>query len=433
MSEAALVRRLGDFINFERLLRQSSTIEELDRAVCNELHKIIACDTAIRLVPAYQSKLLSHQSMRVRSVSGVSSFDADAPLIRWAEAYSSNESESPGTESGQAPGEVLVLSLAPFGSLLLLRTHAFRDHERHIGTEAAAAISHAERTLCPSTKNQKINRANRPARTLWLVRAAWVLALLAIAAIPVRQSVMANAEVVAARPAVVAASMEGVVRSLAVRPNERVTKGQLLVELDDSDLQQRKARLVAELALSKEQRREAAQSTLERDTRGTRLAELDSRIAIQNLDLDFVETRIEELSIRAEADGIAVYSREADWLGRAVRTGDRIMEIAVDAQREFEAWVAVNDAIRLPDGSRTTFFPDAFPLDATAGAVQSVSFFATRDQDAQLAYRVVASIDQQNNLRLGMKGAMRLYGQRVPLGYAFLRKPLAATRRAIGL
>ena len=245
----------------------------------------------------------------------------------------------------------------------------------------------------------------------------------------------------------VAAGMDGVIRDILVAPSERVTRGQLLVRLDDSELQHERRRTEAELDLLREQRREAGQSTLGRRDGGARLARLDAQIDLKALDLSFLDERLERVEIRAGDDGVAMFSREQDWLGRAVRTGDAIMEVAVDAERRFEAWVVVGDAIELAPGDDAKFFPDAFPLDAMRGTVRSMSFFARRTPDDTLAYRVVADLDADAreadasrptdaegggdvlDARLGMKGSVRLYGTRVALGYYLLRRPLAATRR----
>ena len=261
---------------------------------------------------------------------------------------------------------------------------------------------------------------------------------------------MAEAEIIAARPEMVVAGIDGVVAELLVAPNERVRAGQALVRLDGTELEHARERVEAELALARDRLREARQSTLGRAARGALLAELEAAIALKRLDLRFTEERIAELELRAASDGVALYSREQDWLGRAVRTGDPIMEIAVDAERRFEAWVAVGDAIELAAGDDAKFFPDAFPLDAMRGTVRSMSFFARRTPTDTLAYRVVADLaspdttpspheaegaraGDASDARLGMKGSVRLYGERVSLGYYLLRRPLAATRRVLGV
>ena len=74
----------------------------------------------------------------------------------------------------------------------------------------------------------------------WLpgARARWVIALILLAAlfIPVRQSVLAPAEIISLESVVLASPLEGVVREVLVRPNQAVTADQPLVALDDTTL-----------------------------------------------------------------------------------------------------------------------------------------------------------------------------------------------------
>ena len=461
MSEKALIERLGAFIGFERALRAADSRDALDFLVCNEIGRLVRSDTVLALHRRGRDGVA-----RVASVAGVSGFEADAPLVTLVErvvADAVDGDTADGEQGGngatlsaerRAALEALGLSallhvrLGDEGDLVLLRRGApFAAHERRIAAQAADAIAHAARALRRDARGRGARGAGRaapgtgrpPALPRRLRALAIGLGCAALACLPVRQSVMAEAEIIAARPEMVVAGLDGVVAELLVAPNERVRAGQTLVRFDGTELEHARERVEAELALARDRLREARQSTLGRAARGALLAELEAAIALKRLDLRFTEERLDELELRAASDGVALYSREQDWLGRAVRTGDPIMEIAVDAERRFEAWVAVGDAIELAAGDEAKFFPDAFPLDAMRGTVRSTSFFARRTPTDTLAYRVVADLDapdatsDASDARLGMKGSVRLYGERVSLGYYLLRRPLATTRRVLGV
>ena len=63
-----------------------------------------------------------------------------------------------------------------------------------------------------------------------------------------------------------------------------------------------------------------------------------------------------------------------------------------------------------------------------------MGFFASQAATGELAYRVVAEpADNENTLRLGMKGTARLYGDKVSLAYHVLRKPISAIRKNVGV
>ena len=495
MSEAALARRLGAFIELERALRAAPDVEALRFVLCNRLGRLVRLDTVVAVERA--------RTVRATAVTGVSGFEDDAPLVAFArdaahaaarEAAAARDagpdagpdagSDAPSIVALEAPATAgltelgldaaLVVDLGPgtgspgtrsrggagSASLVLLRRGGpFTEPERRIAAEARDAAAHAWRALlaAPARGRGSSGRPTRFAGTTpsrrWL-RAGVAAGLVALALLPVRQSVMADAEIVAARPEVVVAGIDGVVRELLVAPNERVRAGQVLVRLDDVELAQERARLVAELALARDRLREARQSALGREPSGSLLAELEAEIDLKRLDLEFVDERLARLELRAASDGVALYSSERDWLGRAVRTGEKLMEVAVDGERRIEAWVAVGDAIELEPGSAVKFFPDAFPLDALAGTVRSTSFFARRTPEDALAYRVVSVPASESSLvgpavgptvgpaapgaaprgtRLGTKGSARLYGERAALGYQLLRRPLGAARRLLGV
>jgi len=423
-----LASRLGAFIAFERDVRAAIDRDALAMVVCNTFARVLSNDVAILLAPRRGRD-------RVVCVSGVSDFDSEAPIVTLAERHCAPAPDAIDAEWNELGLDaVLRIPLADQGALLVLRKAPFREAERRIALEAGEVVAHALRTLSPARGGDRLGGRYLRESPL-LRRGAVAAALIALTLLPVRQSVLAQAEIIPARPDVVAAGMDGVIRDILVAPSERVTRGQLLVRLDDSELQHERRRTEAELDLLREQRREAGQSTLGRRDGGARLARLDAQIDLKALDLSFLDERLERVEIRAGDDGVAMFSREQDWLGRAVRTGDRIMEVAVDAERRIEAWVAVNDAIELGDGDALRFFPDAFPLDTLDGTVDTVSFFARRDDAQALAYRVVADLENATDeaARLGMKGSVRLYGERVALGYYLLRKPAAAARRWVGI
>ena len=88
-----------------------------------------------------------------------------------------------------------------------------------------------------------------PRRRGWRRPGLWAAcALLAAGAIPVRLSVLAPGELVAAQPAVLRAPLDGVVAQIHVQPNQIVKQGQPLFSLDEAQIASRLQ--VAQQALS---------------------------------------------------------------------------------------------------------------------------------------------------------------------------------------
>ena len=441
----ALVERLGLFIEFEQAVRGADSLDALGFIACNQTHRFLHFDTAVLLHAA-------RGRQRTHTVAGVSSFDASAPLLvhleelvqhasggdepaaptRLIEPHTLPAQQRDRFESLRA-GKLLMIALADGQStLVFLRQAEWLPADRQLAVQIGDVIAHAVRGLSAEATRR------RTGSLLGLLprhRTRWALALVCLAAlVPIRQSVIAGGEIVAAEPQVVTAAIDGVIDEILVRPNQSVQRGELLARFDATELEHRQMRLQQERRLAEEHLRKARQLALSSAIDAPRLAELESELALLELEFAHVTDQQQRLELRADTDGIVTYSRPQDWLGRAVSTGEKIMEVAGDGRREFEIWLAVEDAIDLADGARVRFFPDAFPLQSLDGSVSNVSFFAHPGPEQTLAYRIVAALpDHGIGARLGMKGTARLYGDRIALGYYLLRKPIAAVRRTLGV
>jgi len=441
---SALVSRLGSFIQFEQDVRAADTLQSLGFVVCNQIRSLLNYQTSVWL------RAGSGQRLRTFAVAGVTSFDPAAPLVCFSEALLKARHNVPeATATDQLDRSKLPADMAltldelglPFillctlpaaqGTLVLYRNTPWNVQEQQLLQQLSGVISHAAAAL---------ENSGLSARHFWSrlprFKPLWLCGGLALAGlIPVHQSVMAEGEIIASRPAIITASLDGIVKQIPVQPNEPVVAGQLLIQFDDKELIHKLARLEQEKAVAIEQLRKTQQATLASVEQGQNLAKLQADVDLIKLDIDYTREQLTRMEIRAETDGIALYSRPRDWLGRTVQTGEKIMEVAIDSTHQFEAWVAVSDAIELNAGNRVKFFPDAFPLNDLQGSISNVSYYARRStSDEKLAYRVVADVTEGDSVaRLGMKGAVRLYGEPVSLGYYLFRGPLAASRQLLGI
>ena len=77
--------------------------------------------------------------------------------------------------------------------------------------------------------------------------------------IPVRQTVLAPAEIAAEDPGVVSASLNGVIEKIYVKPNQQVKQGQKLFSLDEIVLQNDFEESMKTLDVTREKYRRAYQ------------------------------------------------------------------------------------------------------------------------------------------------------------------------------
>ncbi|WP_426102299.1 efflux RND transporter periplasmic adaptor subunit [Massilia sp. TSP1-1-2] len=259
-----------------------------------------------------------------------------------------------------------------------------------------------------------------------------LLGALLLCALPVRLTVLAPGELVPAQPAIIRAPLEGVIGSFAVKPNQAVKAGQILFSFDDAPLQARLEVARQGLAGAEAEYRQAAQQALSDSKSKSQLAMLAAKTEERRAEVGYLGGQLERASVLAPQDGIVLLDDASEWIGRPVTVGERIMRLATPGDVEVEAWLALGDAIPLADAAPVTLYLNASPLDPVAARVRYVAFDAVQRPDGGYAYRVRARLAGASTQRVGLKGTAKLGGQRVPLIYWIVRRPLAAIRQGIG-
>lgn len=437
------------FLQLERSARHAETVQALDFIVANETRRLVAYRQAAVLEPR------PGRRWRLTAVSGVSTLDRDAAYVRWLERVAAALGTGAETAAGARPRPVTAADLPPalardwgdwaapqvlwmplvapdgtsVGVLWLARDKPFDAAETVLLERLADAFAHARRAL--------IGRRRRPgSRRRWGRVATLILAASALAAmaVPVRQSALAPAEVVAADPLVVTAPIDGVVAAMAVAPNQRVEAGDLLVRFDDTEV--RSARDVAErtLGVAEAEWRRATQGAFADARSAAQIAVLEARRDLRAAELAYAEARLARVEIRAPRAGVAIYADPDDWVGRPVATGERILTLADPDAARLRIDLAVADAIELESGAPVDLFLDAAPLRPVEARVGSAAYEAEPTPAGVLAYRVEADFVPAATVpRIGLRGTAKIHGDRVPLGYYLFRRPIAWVRQATGL
>lgn len=359
----------------------------------------------------------------------------------WAEHLPANAWWLPLPLQGQAPRRGGERQAEGPAGLLLLREAPWTSAETAVLALAADAYAHAWRALRGPRAAGRAGWSGlarglpRAKRRRWI--AALGVALLALLALPVRQSVLAPAEVVARAPEAVRAPLQGVVDRIEVRPNQPVAAGQLLATLDARELQAKLESARQALAVAEAEWRQGQQQALFDERSKATLALLQGKRDQAAADADYYAQSLARTQLRAERAGIALFDDPADWVGKPVALGERIMLIADPRDAELEVQLPVSDAIALPADARARLFLNAAPASPIAATVLRVGYRAAPTADGTLAYRVRARFDHApapgGALRVGLKGTAKLYGERTVLAVYLLRRPLATLRVWLGL
>jgi multidrug resistance efflux pump len=166
-------------------------------------------------------------------------------------------------------------------------------------------------------------------KVLW--RLLW--ALLLLLCLPIRQFVIAPAEIISLDSTAVTSPVEGIVAELVAKPNQLVKKGDVLIRLDDTAIRNRLASARQGLEVSRAEYLAGAHRAFVSSEKNAEAGVLKGRINERLAEVAFLQEQLQMQEIRAIRDGIAVYGQENDWIGKPVSAGQRIMELAASSGR----------------------------------------------------------------------------------------------------
>ncbi|MFV8783974.1 efflux RND transporter periplasmic adaptor subunit [Microbulbifer sp. SA54] len=435
--DARLLEKLNHFLALEKKLRSASSELQVAQVATSDSQQLLQFDSCV---------FFSGRHLKPLAASNVTSIDATSSEIQnWrrllSEHFDSACHKAPlqlelslsGNEENAAKIERKFLVLQPLGKnggegcLALLRGRGFSNQECEVLRELGAAVTQALLA---------VRGARQFSLRRWCRRRPLIVTAIitAICLIPVRQSVLAPATLAAIEPRIVSALTDGVVREIHIPPNASVQRDQLLFTLEDAEVTAEIDRVQQEIALFQERLRMTRQYNFQQASAGHKLAQAETDLAIRNLDLDYQKTLLDKTWVKAPATGVAIYTDPAEWIGRRIQAGEKVMEIVQPEARQIQIDLPTLDAITLPENARTVFYATSDPLAPIEGHLAYHSLLTTEGENLPASYRLLATIQRdQPQIRINTRGHARIYGARVPLIYYLLRRPLASARRWIGV
>lgn len=250
---------------------------------------------------------------------------------------------------------------------------------------------------------------------------------------PVRQTALAPAEIVPIDAMAITAALDGVVKTVHVRPNQAVKAGDLLFSLDDTSLRNRLEVAKQSVAVADAELMAATQMSFENARSKSELAMLTGRAQERRAELAAVQAQLVRVDALAPYDGVAVFADAEEWQGRPVSIGERIMLLANPSNPGMLIQLPVSDAIALDAGASVKLFLTVRPLSPISGEIIETSYQATLSPEGVASYRLRANVEKgDDRVRIGLRGTAKLYGDWVVLGYYLLRRPLATLREWSG-
>ena len=424
------------FLDLERQTRAARTPAQLSYSLVNDGQALFGFRHAALLIAG-----------KVQAVTGVSTVEPNAPFVAFVEqavaqlfkqgvlkqarviaADGVSESIRADWRSLSA-GQVFWLPLIDhqgqvFGGLWLARDLPWTPSEQVLLSQLGDTYSHAWLALQP----------RKPWRLRWTRKrqVALVAVLLLGLLIPVRQSVLAPAEVVPLGGQVVAAPLDGVIAEFLVKPNQAVKNGDLLLRFESTSLKAQADVAERALGVAEAELKANSQRSFADAESSSKIDLLAARVEQKRAERNYALELLKRSEVRAERDGIAVFADAERWLGKPVQTGERLMEIADPNQAELRIELAVGDAIALEPGAQVALFLDSDPLQRHLAWLERSAYEAQPTAAGQLAYRLDARFEAQAP-RIGLRGTAKVFGDRAPLALYLLRRPLAGLRQSVGL
>jgi len=431
-------------LTLEAKLREALSLSELQFLIVNETRKLVAC----RQVVLFRGKP-SGQGWRIEKISSVAEVDRASPLLKWLAKETKDQlRNNPATTQAHTQLELDISGTGlkypfkkgvyfPFydrfenelGGMLLLSENGLNERDISLATRLSKTCAHAWGAIKPASKTGWYLMSRRNLLVA-------LIAMMLVGLVPVRLTVLSPLEVVARDAFIIAAPIEGVIEEVLVSPNAKVRKGDLLFRYHALDFENRHDIATKNMAIASARYQRASQSSFGSGDGRRELAITKAEYEVAVEEKRYATSQLGRIEVRAQSDGIALFSSKDDWTGKPVSIGERVMRLADANKTEFKIKVAVADGIILGQETDVTVFLDSDPLDPVPARVSKKSYTPESQGDEPMSFPVHAQLKpgkETKNFRIGLRGTARLSGDRVPLAFNLFRKPLSAIRQYLGI
>lgn len=258
-----------------------------------------------------------------------------------------------------------------------------------------------------------------------------LLLLLVVVRVPLR--IVAPCEVVPKDPLVVAAPLDGVIDRVEVHPGEVVDAGALLysydkeVPMQDLKVAQQQVRLIWS-----DLERARAEAFANPEAKQL-VALLQTRLEQEQSKLELAESYARKLEVRAEQPAVVMMGDPAEWAGRPVALGERVMQLVDPKKSKLMIWLPQDDKIDFDARQQVRVMLNARALQTQYAVLSYQAKHAEMSTAGYSAFRAEAEWTvMPDELQMGLKGHAVLYGEKVSLAYWLFRRPIAAVRAWVG-
>jgi hypothetical protein len=440
---------LSTLLQLEREARQAVNFKEFAFVAVNETKRLLNYRQAILWQRGINGK------PKIAAVSGLDNPDRNSPYLSWLQKLFAFIDKCPDRDKchlinpAELPPELkedwqewlagpvlwcplLTLNQRFPGGLFFSAETSWDESQIAVMERLAEAYAHAW-TALKGSKPGLLRRLPRAWGKLSL-QVVIVMLLIFVLDQSVHLSVLAPVEIVPSEPFLVTAPLNGVIRQFHVKPNQEITKGQLLFSLDDTVLRNDYEVAKKSLAVVRAEYQRITQKAFGDSSSRGQIHNLEAEIARKKAEVSYMADLLKQGEIKAERSGIAIFGDVNDWLGKPVTVGEKVLTIADPGRLEADVRLAVEDAINLEPGAEVLIFLNIKPDTPLHGTLSQASYEAQLTPQGILAFRLKVSLDNDRKLpRIGLRGTAKIYGSKVPVYYYLLRRPLITVRQTLGI
>ena len=437
--------KIARLISLEKKSREARTQDELNFVVVNETRQIID------FVNSYLILKTPTDKYHVKAVSDLATVDRTAPLVTYVENIINEKTNISLKEIQNYEVDKLSKSLnlnkpknipdnillTPIfspqkglqGFLILTRNEKFNDNEVELARHLSITYGHAYNTFLADFSIKDFFKKNFTGKRSWII----ILAIILISIIPIKITSTAPVEVVPSNPRLITAPFDGVVKNIIVNNNDKINSGDLLIQIEDTDLKNSYNLATQSLQVAEKELLRSRQFSFSNDEEKARLAELVAQVDLKKAEVKSTSERLKNSKIYADKDGIAIVDQKNNWQGRPVSVGEKIITIANPEKVEFLIWLPVKDSLIIKENTDVKVFLDINPIKPLKGKLKRASYQSSLSPEEVLSYQISASFEGDEIPRIGLRGTAKIYGSKVTLFYYLFRKPITFVRQLIGV
>lgn len=439
------VQSLAAIMELVGKVETSATLSDASSAIANEMVSYLGCSNAAVGV----RKTGKDTGVRLKAISGVHKLDRTSTLSQTYE-QTLHEADVRGEQGlfpavdddnshlllahrqlagavhneavlseplRNAEGETIGVWVFT-GDRQVLQNPQFSKFVSTASPHIAGALELLQR--CEKTKLQKawaLFKEKTSQRTRQMIPFA-LLGVCLLMLVPIRYRVRCNCvtEPMSRRFAV--APFDGTILTGFVEPGDVVKKGQVLAEMDGREV---RLELSAKVAERQQARLQREIELTEGDVPKTFLSELENeRLSSQ---ADVLAYRQNHLQVRSSIDGIVLSGSLERSEAASVRKGEVLFEIGPTDKMRVEIAIPADDISQVRPGNNVKIWIEGreeIPLTAEIKSIHPRSEI----RDAENVFIAKIEFDNQGDqFRPGMKGTVRIDGERRTLGWSLFHKP----------